>query len=116
MPRICGLLFAVLIFTTAEAVCAIEVQEYLRARENAVMQTYVAGLGAGYFWSNAYLQTIKSARPLYCQNPKLSLGPANYVNILNSRLRELEQRGRRENNAPIEVVLLDGLQQTFPCK
>jgi hypothetical protein len=110
------LLFGALIVFCSQLAHALDVQDYLRTRENLVTQSYVAGLGSGYFWSNAYLGTMKNAKPLYCQNPQLSLGQANYINILESRIKQLEQRGRKLGDTPIELVLLEGLQQTFPCK
>ena len=112
----CALSFIVSAVSASRPASAIDLQEYQRLRGDKVMQTYVAGVGAGYFWSNAYLGTIKSARPLYCQNAGLSLNSANYINILESRIKALEKQGRKEPNTPIEIVLLDGLLEAFPCK
>ena len=71
---------------------------------------YIAGVGIGYSWANTYSENIKQ-NPLYCQNSKLALNNRNYFDIMHQEC----MRGTYNDDTPIELILLFGLQKTFPC-
>jgi len=72
---------------------------------------YITGVGSGYEWSNAFLGQ-KGKQPLFCVQNGLALNPKNYITIFEQELKE-------QNYAAdefVEIVLMHGLQRTFPCK
>jgi hypothetical protein len=78
---------------------------------------YVKGLGDGISWANT-LVSLEDGRALYCPPDKLALTVENYLDILD---RQIDARSKvvteaKLNETPLGFLLLDGLQETFPCK
>jgi len=94
---------------------------------------YITGLGDGmratnfsmflHVQSNLHLQSEQlNAAMLFCPPPMLALQEENFESILDIEIqRRLDQAAgdpskvERVMETPIEMVLLDGLKQTFPC-
>ena len=79
----------------------------------AMVQLYVFGAGAAYSNANANLRVVKHQPTLYCQPDHLSMTSENYANIIE---KEIARWDSPRQDVPIAVVLLSGLQFTFPCK
>jgi len=71
---------------------------------------YIAGAGAGIAAYNSVVD-----KKLYCQPIKLALEAENYRNILNQRLTKMTEK-QIAVDPPIEIILLYGLIDVFPCK
>ena len=78
------------------------------------MKRYVLGVGDGLSWGS-----IGGKAPLFCPPPSLALVLDNYLNILNTRIAELDElyaeKIENVNRRPIGLALLEGLEKTFPC-
>jgi hypothetical protein len=81
----------------------------------SLMKQYVLGVGDGLGWGSA-----GSKEELFCPPPKLTLTLDNYINILNSHIRDLDRLWANETEKVdrrfIGLVLLEALRETFPCK
>lgn len=89
------------------------VGQYKKAGRNLeIVKTYVAGLGSGYSWANVMLETRSGAQlHLYCPPNKLAINGENYLDILDNHIK----RRSPSDDVPIELILLQGLMETFPC-
>jgi hypothetical protein len=61
-------------------------------------------------WSNVHLKSINQ-KGIYCQSD-LGLNADNLINILEKNLNKNPKDGKY----PVEMILLRGLIETFPCK
>jgi hypothetical protein len=86
-----------------------------RDRADAV-KLHVIGIGQGIAWANAAAE--KNNTPLYCQPPKFSMNGNNYIDILDKVIKTFESKTTAKdlNEFPIGMLLVMGLQQTFPCQ
>ena len=91
--------------------------QYKRFRQGDEMQQlaakyYVKGAGDALLFSNGYLDS-EGQKKLYCQPNKLSLGPENYINILEEEIKLTPDV--QKVDYPVSLLLLWGLQRVFPC-
>ncbi len=87
-------------------------KEYRAMKHTETFREYITGVGRGIYWANMHLQQTGKS-PIYCQPLKLSLSGENYLNILD---RYAEQnKDKIKPGAFIELLLLEGLIDTFPC-
>jgi hypothetical protein len=116
--------FAILVLlfmTQTSAVADMTVKQYRAAnastspRDVKEVQIYVFGLGVGLSWGNSDA-TLKG-RPLYCQPGKLALGVADYLQLLDDRITSLSKFVPSEKLGEFDIglLLLEALQETFPC-
>lgn len=102
-------------------VFGINFDEYkaIKASENSsdklALEYYISGLGSGYFAANNVLKYEGNAR-FYCQPEKLLLKSANYMDILEKKAEKLDTTKSYNTKVPIDMILLEGLRDTFPCK
>ncbi|KEQ17080.1 hypothetical protein [Endozoicomonas numazuensis] len=73
------------------------------------LKLHINGVGQGFLWSN----NIEGRKPFYCSPGKLALNADNYMQIIDSQIPLYEKSGK---DFPIEMLLLFGLQEAFPCK
>jgi hypothetical protein len=67
-------------------------------------------------WANAHVGSVfNGAKPMYCPAGKLALYPENFIDILNREINERSDRGDKDQNMLLGLLLLSGLQRTFPC-
>ena len=91
------------------------VKDYKQLKENDAMKIYVEGLGQGFSWANVVMKK-ETNKSLFCQPGKLALGRDNFIRILNDEIKRQEiDRFDKTQEAPIEMILLLGLKNTFPC-
>jgi hypothetical protein len=110
-----GLLFAVaFLFGTAQAMT---IKDYTNAKKVGgtawqVMEIYIKGVSNGFTMANAFIAN-NNEKLMYCQPDKFALDVQNLVNIVDETLRKPKPVFTDDN--PIEIVVMAGLQDTFPC-
>jgi hypothetical protein len=92
-----------------------EVNSSDRTRADAT-KLYVMGVGEGIAWANAAAENNNA--PLYCQPPKFPMNGNNYIDILDRTIKMLESKTtvKELNEYPVGLLVLMGLQQSFPCQ
>jgi hypothetical protein len=89
---------------------------YEAAKGSEAVRTYLFAAGQAYVYSNATIEGRKLP-PLFCLPKGLSLNPENYIEIFENALPKARKIfGIAVANVTLEVILLDGLMTTFPCK
>lgn len=108
-----------MIMSAVGANAEITVKQY-KARiesENAAVavttRSYIEGLGQGMEWAN----TAVPATRFFCPPPELALTVENFINIIDREIKVLTDNSTQEKAEGMWVglVLLYGLQHTFPC-
>jgi hypothetical protein len=81
------------------------------------IKLYLLGLGDGLEWASVDT-VIKKGVPLYCPPEKLVLTLDNFIQMINSRIEANSQflTEKQLNETQIGLLLLEGLEETFPCK
>jgi hypothetical protein len=86
--------------------------------EVAELKLYIGGMGEGILWANSEATSKKT--PLYCEPDKLELVADNYIGMIDGQIKKLSQPGgvtkAELDDFAIGVLLLKGLEETFPCK
>ena len=108
-----------LILGAFEAKAELKVKDYRKAMGSGnsmivgTTKMYVLGLGEGMEWANATVGSMK----IYCQPGKLVMRMENYMQILDRKIESMSSSGNRAeiDGDDIGMVLLLGLQETFPC-
>lgn len=96
-------------FTNAE----VQIKDYDSVKNTQIFKAYISGVGMGIFWANAQLQS--TGQPLlYCPPEKLVLTTENYLRILQETINKYENIIK--SDTCVEMLLLKGLTETFPCK
>lgn len=94
---------------------AVEVGTFDQFRENDTFMTYLDGVGKGWLWANAKLDSKKQPL-LFCVPPTLSLTADNYIHLIDAKIKAARAQGGLNEKAPIELILLAALEEAFPCK
>lgn len=106
----CALLLAIgntcFAFTSAD-----QFLHRLETASDGFDRVYIQGVGNGFMWANINLKVTGQKRQ-YCQIESISLNSDNYIDIVKKTIA----KNPTERNDPIEMVLLSGLIDTFPCK
>ena len=84
--------------------------EYLSTNGADGFLMTLKGMLDAFGTANAVL-VVRGQAPLYCEPDSLVLTHENAAQILASEMKVT----RRIPNAPLSLVLLDGLKRTFPC-
>jgi hypothetical protein len=88
---------------------------YDTAKQQPWFQSYVLGVGTGYSWANTELSGTHR-KLLYCQPKEFALTEENYLDILEGQVKAERAGGHADLPVPLELLLLKGLERTFPCK
>jgi len=108
-------LFQVLLITfglLTTSVHAMTLEEYQARKDESNIKYYVAGVGAGYYYTNNYLDTIGRAK-LYCQPLSLNISGETYPAILETYANS---SGKKVKGVSVEIILLKALVELYPCK
>jgi len=105
----------------AVANAEITVKEYRTAmssgKESQVQLTrlYVAGVGEGILVANSMAERINT--PLFCQPEKLALAIDNFISIIDRIIKDVTPKAppAELDDTPIPIMLMLGMQETFPC-
>lgn len=95
------------------AIAGIPLKNYEKIKKLPDFKTYINGIGAGYEYMNLYLVANKMP-PIFCVPDNLTLKEDNYVDILEKAIEQNHEQ--TSPNVKIELILLQGLIKTFPCK
>lgn len=77
---------------------------------------YIVGVGKGIFWANIVMK-LQGRKPLFCLPKELALNQDNYISLLDQELKSPTDPQRHySSDTPIELVLVQALEHTFPCK
>lgn len=106
--------FILVLFLAPSANAGVTLKEYGSAKSTDWLRNYISGVGEGIFWANNRMRNL-GMPPLYCQPDKLVLTRDNYLDILERFIQENKALNKRPES-PIELLLLEGLIETFPCK
>ena len=79
--------------------------------EVLLMKNYVRGVLDGTAWANADL-VMSNKKPLYCQPENFALSTSNAIQIIDQKIKSTSPK----KDLPIGMLLLLGLEETFPCK
>lgn len=86
----------------------LRVSDFKKLGNNELKMLIVEQMGVGIAWANTSFNTQK----IYCAPSSLALEDKNFKRILDDELK----REKYADDAYIGLVLLNGLQKTFPCK
>jgi hypothetical protein len=107
-----AVMLMIVIASALPARAEIRVGEYEKLQGDS-LNLYISGVGVGYLWANAMIK--KSGQPLlYCQPREFTATGETYKNILDKEISA--NKDMYTLDIPIELILLRGLQKTFPCE
>jgi hypothetical protein len=90
-------------------------KDYALIKDATWFKTYINGVGVGYAWSNTLLGHQKRA-PLYCEPAKVPIQGSDYLELLDKKIASAIKMGRPfSDSTPVELILLDGLVEAYPC-
>jgi len=105
--------FVFCLFTSPQAWPQIEVGNYPDAKSSDWFKTYILGVVNGI--SRGSLRPDRASP--YCPPGVPRLDADDYIAILDRQiLNETRKPGGLRDDTPIELLLLQGLAQKFPCK
>lgn len=105
-----------LLISSNPAIAAMTLETYeqkYKSKDDSYVKLYLSGVGSGYEYMNLYL-LVNKMPPVYCAPDNLPLTGDNYLNILDKTIEQ--SRKQISPNVKIELLLLQGLMKTFPCK
>jgi hypothetical protein len=92
---------------------SMSIKQFRDQQETTLVRIYLHGVGEGLGWANAELQS-KDVPPIFCQPGNFELTADNYVRLVRTYLDN--PPAPLKDDTPIELVLLEALQEAFPCK
>jgi hypothetical protein len=107
------IIFFGVLFLVSFANAEVQIKDYDRLKDTVWFKIYINGVGVGFERVNDYLDQIKRS-PLYCQPEKLTLTSEDYLNIIQDSIRK--NKDTIKFHYPVEMILLRGLMEKFPCK
>jgi hypothetical protein len=75
---------------------------------------YILGLADGLMASNSALR-LKHQQMLYCQPGRLGLNEALVESMIDKELADNPAHLQYSEDVPIGIVLMNAMQNTFPC-
>ena len=102
------ILISLLLALSNSAFCGeLKVSDYKKVSYDKLTLLKVEQLGVGISWANTAFKNKK----IYCAPDNLALVDKNYKRILDDELK----RGNYSDDIYIGLILLMGLENTFPC-
>jgi hypothetical protein len=111
----CTVIAMPILFMASIASGELRATDYPKLVDQAWFKPYIGGVGMGYMWANAKMVTLRQPG-LFCAPAKLGLRQENYVDLLDSYLTAELRKGVKPDTILLEPLLLDALQDAFPCK
>lgn len=87
--------------------------QQMKDSQRADLYALIGGLGEGIAWANAWIESHNQPK-LYCP-PNIPLQTQNYKDILDAEITSAPP-GLITPDLPIGMVIMLGLEKTFPCK
>ena len=107
------ILFLVVVTLSTNAFCGILVKDYDKYKNLELTKMYITGVGEGYQWANTKLE-LEGSKQMFCAPRNLALNQNNYLRIMDDSLKN--KNLEIPDTMPIELLLLQMLIRTFPCK
>jgi hypothetical protein len=93
----------------------VSAREMLADVQNEHNRTYLQGVWGGLQLANVSLEENHQT-PLFCQPPKLEIPLDQVISILKRYIgNDHSMSAEAISDLPVEFVLLDALQDVFPC-
>lgn len=93
-----------------------EYKNYMAKGQDDLVKIYIKGLGISSGWMITVQESQdKNYKKLYCPPLKLGLTVDNYINILEKRIEKVKNVPGYQDKVYIELELIYGLMETFPC-
>lgn len=106
------LLLLCVALATSPSWAAVKYPDYIKAKDTPTGKGYMAGLVVGLQLANHAMQR-QTGQALFCVPPGSNVN-REVANLLISEYAEvLDSDSRKE--VSVEVLLIEGLKQTFPC-
>lgn len=87
-------------------------EDYQARKDERNIKFYIAGVGAGYYYMNHYLENTGLSK-LYCQPSSVNIQGEMYSTIMetyaNSSVKKLK-------GVSVEIILLQALVELYSCK
>ena len=93
---------------------ALSAEDYLKSRNTEPLIAYLYGAFDAYNWANSRLDT-SGREMLYCLPPTMRLGSANFFSLIDEQMKRLKERKDSKAQPPVDLLLLLGLEENFPC-
>ena len=88
----------------------VKVYDQMTEYQKAGLGDYIHGVGVGISWTKLY------ASKLFCPPENLAVTRENYLQILKARIDKIRGNEQFYENTYVELELINGLIDTFPCK
>jgi hypothetical protein len=113
-------LFVMLVFmscVSAQAQMTIGKYAELKKSDRETVALYVGAMGTAFQAANTNLKIKQKQSLLYCAPLRLPITDEGYVAILDSFLQNQNKKGvSTPGDTDVAMLLLLGLQESFPCK
>jgi hypothetical protein len=91
-------------------------KDWDRFKNDKAIILYVNGVAKGLFWTNIIAgDKLNQKIKLLCLPENMTLNSDNVVSIIDSQITQL-RKTKGSLDTPIEMLLIDGLMDAFPCK
>ncbi len=116
MKRSIAIAAIIVLLSIFSAYAEITVEEYERElKGDEAFEMYMNGLSRGIGWANASVKE-RCGKPLYCLPEKMVLETGDFTRILDDYIEHKRKTGVLKPSDYIGLLLLYGLEKTFPCK
>ena len=115
------ILILLLLMVSTSVFAEFSVLEYdsMSKAEKDSLGIYIMGLGVSTKWMTAFEavrnKSNKEYKNLFCE-PNIGLNSSNYIDILERRINKIKSLNYDLDKTRIEVEIINGLIDTFPCK
>ena len=114
--KLLALIYLTIAFNTYAEMTVREYKNYMAKGQDDLVKIYIKGLGVSSSWMITVQESQdKNYQKLYCQPLNLGLTVENYVNILDKRIEKFKNVPGYQDKVYIELELINGLMETFPC-
>ncbi len=104
------------VFVSRADAMGVSYYQSLKEKDREALEFYMEGVSQGLLWSQA-LSSIRHEVKVYCQPEGLSLNVENYIDVVDKTIEFYSEEGKPvESDTPIEMLLMFGLERTFPCE
>lgn len=115
-------IFYVVLFLSGPTFADMLVKDFLKHRQDPKMkgfnEIYLTGVGNAFGIANIELE-FSGRKSFYCPPDNRSLHATDYIEIIDRKIAAYRKDPRHStgeiDNLFVEMVLLDGLKENFPC-
>lgn len=100
-----------ILFTAILLNADMKITDYTVGNVDRVQKMYLVGVGNGLKWQERYTHKVKGIQ-VFCMPKESILNVNNYIQILDNEIN----KGIYPDSSYIELIMLVGFINTFPCK